>query len=203
MAIAINLNKTERILFCASKWWGDPDMPETMEYPTVEVTEDGETYDYPLTFLCQINCEDIAAMDKTGLLPKEGMLYFFAAIDKWIGYESPTSNGAGEWPKGYVSVKYAKSINFETFRSSVMVDEDDLSVAEPELEMTFVECADDAAGHKILGVPAYEEVVKEYPDMLNLLQIEISSDTKLCLMMKESDLKFGNWKRAKAFLLSR
>ena len=93
MAIAINLNKTERILFCASKWWGDPDMPETMEYPTVEVTEDGETYDYPLTFLCQINCEDIAAMDKTGLLPKEGMLYFFAAIDKWIGYESPTSNG--------------------------------------------------------------------------------------------------------------
>ena len=120
MAIAINLNKTERILFCASKWWGDPDMPETMEYPTVEVTEDGETYDYPLTFLCQINCEDIAAMDKTGLLPKEGMLYFFAAIDKWIGYESPTSNGAGEWPKGYVSVKYAKCINFETFRSSVI-----------------------------------------------------------------------------------
>ena len=28
MAIRLKLNKTERILFCGSKWWGDPDMPE-------------------------------------------------------------------------------------------------------------------------------------------------------------------------------
>ena len=64
MAIGFKLNKTERVLFCASKWWGDPDFPEQMEYPTVTVTdEDGETYDYPLTFICQINCEDIAPFD--------------------------------------------------------------------------------------------------------------------------------------------
>ena len=80
MAIKLTLNKTERILFCGSKWWGDPDMPENMQYPTVEATEDGETFNYPLTFICQINCEDIAAFDPEGKLPHEGMLYFFAAI---------------------------------------------------------------------------------------------------------------------------
>ena len=26
MAIKLTLEKTERILFCGSKWWGDPDM---------------------------------------------------------------------------------------------------------------------------------------------------------------------------------
>ena len=26
MAIKLNLAKTDRVLFCGSKWWGDPDM---------------------------------------------------------------------------------------------------------------------------------------------------------------------------------
>ena len=43
MAIRLKLEKTDRVLFCGSKWWGDPDMPEGMTYPTVQVTEDGET----------------------------------------------------------------------------------------------------------------------------------------------------------------
>ena len=109
MAIKLTLKHSERVLFCGSKWWGDPDMPENMQYPTIEVTEDGETFDYPLTFICQINCEDIAALDSDGHLPHEGMLYFFAAIDKWIGYDSPTTNDRGEWSKGHFVVKYAKA----------------------------------------------------------------------------------------------
>ena len=105
MAIKLNLAKTDRVLFCGSKWWGDPDMPENMQYPTIEVTEDGETFDYPLTFICQINCEDLIPYDPKGFLPHEGMLYFFGAIDEWIGYDSPTHNGIGEWPKGSLVVK--------------------------------------------------------------------------------------------------
>lgn len=202
MAIRLTVKETDRVLFCGSKWWGDPDMPEAMEYPMTE--------DYPLTFVCQINCEDIAKFDPEGKLPHEGMLYFFAALDQWLGYESPLENGIGEWPKGHFVVKYAKEINFETFRSCIMVDEDDNPITEPEREIEFSECADDADGIKLLGVPFYEEIRMEYPDMINLLQLD--EDDELCmrfydcgmvnLLMKESDLKFKNWKKTKAYLHS-
>mgnify|MGYP003301544671 CR=1 FL=1 len=208
MAISIKAKKSERILFCASKWWGDPDMPENMEYPTIQVEEEGETFDYPLTFVCQINCEDLIPFDTDGHLPHEGMLYFFAAMDKWLGYDSPTQNGPGEWPKGHFVVKYAKAINFETFRSCILVDDEDQSLTEPELEIEFAECEDNAPGHKLLGVPFSDKVRKEYPDMLCLLQIgsdetmgiHLDNNGNINLMMKPSDLKFGNWKKTKAYL---
>lgn len=206
----MTLQKSDRVLFCGSKWFGDPDMPENMQYPTVEVTEEGETYDYPLTFICQINCEDIAPYDKEGRLPHEGMLYFFAALDEWLGYESATHNGLGEWPKGEFVVKYSKSINFETFQSCILVDDEDQPLTDPELEIVFSECDDAADGIKLLGVPFFEDVRHQYPDMINLLQLDENEEIglrfydggNLNLLMKESDLKFGNWKRGKAFLHS-
>ena len=201
MAIKLTLNQTDRVLFCGSKWWGDPDMPENMQYPTIEVTEDGETYDYPLTFVCQINCEDIAAFDKENLLPHEGMLYFFAAIDKWIGYDSPTQNDAGEWTKGHFVVKYAKTINFETFQSCMLVDDEDRNLTEREMEIVFSECADDENCIRLLGKPSSESVSEKYPDLLNFLQIvrsenlDIEFDRELNLMIKPSDLGYGNLKK--------
>ena len=111
MAIRIKLERTETELFCSSKWWGDPDMPADMEYPFTE--------DYPLTFICQIACEDIAPYDPEGLLPHEGMFYVFGAVDEYAGYESPVHNGIGLWPRKQIVVKYTKSINFETFRSAI------------------------------------------------------------------------------------
>jgi uncharacterized protein YwqG len=203
MAIKLTLEKTERILFCGSKWWGDPDMPENMQYPTMEVNDEGETFDYPLTFVCQINCEDIAPFDKEGKLPHEGMLYFFAAIDDYIGYESPVQNPVGEWPKGRLVVKYAKAINFETFQTCMLVGDEDEQLTEPELTITFSECEDSESGIKMLA-----EVVDEgYPDHVSLLHIASDAiggielkDQTINVLMKDSDLKFGNWKRAKALL---
>lgn len=208
MAISIRAKKSERILFCASKWWGDPDMPENMEYPTIMVDDEGESYEYPLTFVCQINCEEIAPFDPEGQLPHEGMLYFFAAMDEWLGYESPTTNGAGEWAKGHFVVKYAKAVNFETFRSCIMVDDEDNSLTEPELEMIFEGCDDSGSGLKLLGIPDAEEVRNTYPEMISLLQIDsdeelgvnLGENGRLNLMMKPSDLKFCNWKKTKAYL---
>ena len=208
MAIKLTLNKTERILFCGSKWWGDPDMPENMQYPTIEVAEDGETFDYPLTFICQINCEDIAPYDKDGKLPHEGMLYFFGAIDEWLGYESPTTQRAGEWPKGHVAVKYAKTINFETFQTCMLVGDEDEQLTESELEIVFSECEDDADCIKLLGKAAKESVRKEYPDLGNLLQLTSDAasgmafpdGSTLNIMIKDSDLGYGNWKKTKAYL---
>lgn len=200
MAIKLELKKTERILFCGSKWWGDPDMPENMQYPTMEVNEDGETFDYPLTFVCQINCEDIAPFDKDGKLPHEGMLYFFAAIDDYLGYESPVQNPDGEWPKGRVAVKYAKSINFETFQTCMLVGDEDEQLTEPELEIVFSECADDEDGIKMLcnSLPECETLLKLVTDQTSGLTLNGDS---INIIMKESDLKFGNWKRAKAVKL--
>ena len=201
MAIKLSLQPTERILFCGSKWWGDPDMPENMQYPTIQAKEDGETFDYPLTFLCQINCEDIAAFDPDGKLPHEGMLYFFAALDKWLGYDSPTENGVGEWPKGHFVVKYAKTVNFETFQSCMMVDDEGLSLTEREMEITFSSCDDEEKCIKLLGKPSSASVREDYPALINLLEIvkesnlDFESEGSLNAMIKESDLKFGNWKK--------
>lgn len=202
MAIRLNLQKTERILFCGSKWWGDPDMPENMQYPTIEaVDEDGEKMDYPLTFICQINCEDIAPFDKEGRLPHEGMLYFFGAIDEYLGYGSPVENGVGEWPKGHFVVKYAKSINFETFQSCILVDDDDQSLTEPELEITFSECEDGSEGHLMLADGDSDEMT----GLIRLVSdpaigLDFSEHMALSVLMKNSDLKFGNWKKTKAIL---
>jgi uncharacterized protein YwqG len=206
MAIKLTLNQTERVLFCGSKWWGDPDMPENMQYPTIEVTEDGEKFDYPLTFVCQINCEDIAALDPENKLPHEGMLYFFAAIDKWIGYDSPTQNDQGEWSKGHFVVKYAKSINFETFQSCMLVDDEDQALTERELEIVFSQCPDDEKCIKLLGSASDDAVARKYPDLMNLLQIvrsenlDLEFEGELNLLMKPSDLQYGNWKKTVAHL---
>lgn len=201
MAIKLELKKTERILFCGSKWWGDPDMPENMQYPTMEVTEDGEKFDYPLTFVCQINCEDIAPFDKENKLPHEGMLYFFAAIDDYLGYESPVQNPDGEWPKGRLAVKYTKTINFETFQTCMLVGDEDEQLTEPELEIVFSECADDESCIKML---CGENVQPEHQTLMQLVSDSVSGldlkDRNISFIMKDSDLKFGNWKRAKAVL---
>ena len=204
MAIGFKVRKTERVLFCGSKWWGDPDFPEHMEYPTVKVKdEEGETLDYPLTFICQINCEDIVPFDQEGKLPHEGMLYFFGAIDEYLGYETYTHNGTGEWPKGQFVVKYAKNINFETFQSCILVDDDDQSLTEPEMEMEFFACDDAAEISRILGCPSGEDVKNDHPDHACLLHLVNNEELGLNFgengilqtLMKDSDLRFQNWKR--------
>ena len=194
MAIRLEPRQTERILFCGSKWWGDPDFPENMQYPMVD--------DYPLTFICQINCEDIAQYDSENLLPHEGMLYFFGAIDEYLGYDSPVKNAEGEWPKGHVVVKYAKTINFETFQTCMMVGDEGEQLTEPEMEIVFSECSNDAAGIKILGDAKFEGASDEMKSLINLFQID-EGDIILNIMIKETDLKFGNWKKVRGFLTLR
>ena len=212
MAIQMNIKPTESVLFCCSKWWGNPDLPPQVEYPTMKMKDEetGEEIDYPLTFICQIDCADIAAFDAEGRLPHEGMLYFFAAIDDFIGYESPEFFGMGEWPKKAVVVKYSKHINMETFESIVLVDDDNNALAEPEMAIEFSACNEKADGIKLLGLPFFDEVCEENPDAVNLLQIDCEDDLGIrffdCgnfnIMMKASDLKFGNWKRSFGYLHS-
>ena len=209
MAIKINLQETQSNLFCSSKWWGDPDLPADMEYPIAEVEEDGETYNYPLTFLCQIDCEDIAPFDPEGKLPHQGMFYIFAGLDEYLGFDSPWHNGLGEWPRKMVMVKYTKAINMETFRSAILVDDEDKSITEPALKMTFEACEDGADCTKLLGFPFFEEVRQEMEDYVNFLQIDSGTaglrfydEGMLNLLYKNADFAAGKWKLVKGYMTS-
>lgn len=179
-------------------------MPRDMPYPMIK-SDDGE--EYPLTFVCQIDCADLAELYADNPLPKEGMLYFFAALDEYLGYDAPYHTGAGEWPKGTVLVKYAKQVNPETFESYIMVDDNDEALALPAMKTVFSKCEDSEDGPTLL-----EEVQEGIcaSDACVLLRIRNSDGFPgglafpgggcLDIVISENDLKFGNWKRAKGFL---
>ena len=211
MAIKLTIKKTDSNLFCCSKWWGNPDLPPQVEYPTFKYTdENGNEDEYPLTFICQIDCADIAGLDPEGRLPHEGMLYFFAAIDYFLGYDCPEHFPLGKWDRKGVVVKYSKSVNMETFNSCILVDDEDNELAEPEMAIEFSACDDRENGHILLGKPFYEDVENDCEGCCNLMQIDEDDELGIrfydCgtfnIMMKESDLKFGNWKRAFGYLFS-
>ena len=85
----------------------------------------------------------------------------------------------------------------------MLVGDEDEQLTEPELEMVFSECGDDAEGIMLLS----NDVPEGYPEHLNLLKLVSDQAAGLdfgtgCLdfLIKESDLRFGNWKRTKAVL---
>ena len=199
-------------LFGQSKWWGFPDMPEDLDYPEVPVREeyvdeDGrdavDEYDDPLTFICQIRCSDLAAVDPEGLLPHEGMLYFFAALDYFLGnLDAAVSPGLGEWDAPYFRVLWAPSC--ENLHTHSILYEDGTEACLPAVPMAFVAgggscgavgdscgAAENASGlaadypgaigdgFQLLGRPFYDEVVQEMPGMINLLQIDENDDWDL------------------------
>ena len=59
----------------SSKVGGRPFLPKSFVWPTFTYYGDGVTR--PLSFICQINLEELKEYDKDNLLPKKGMLYFF------------------------------------------------------------------------------------------------------------------------------
>ncbi len=61
----------------SSKLFGNPDVWDGFEWPSATI--DGE--EFKLTFMCQINCADIAPLDAEHLLPEAGILYFFYDLD--------------------------------------------------------------------------------------------------------------------------
>ena len=200
--IKIHLQESEANLFCSSKWWGDPDLPADMEYPTVEVTDEDGTYDYPLTFVCQIDCEDIAPLDTEGLLPHQGMFYVFAGLDEYLDqFESPFHNGPGPWPRKMVAVKYTKAINFETFRSAILVDDEDNSLTEAPLKMTFEACADDAPCTRLLGIGPDEALESLLQIVSGTAGLAFPDQGVLSLQYTGKDLAAGKWKLVKARLI--
>ena len=196
MAVRLLFGKTDDPLFARSKWWGSPDMPEDMEYPVA-----GEG---PLTFMCQIRCEEIAPFDPKGLLPHEGMLYFFAALDYALGdLDAISSPGMGEWNPDCFRVLYSPSCdNLRTL--------DEGSSGLPAEMLTFSSGASMDDSFRLLGYPFCEEVRDECPGMISLLQVDESDDWGLhfydCGMLNfliyPTDLAARRWGDVRCYLHS-
>ena len=181
-----------------SKWWGQVDMPEHMEHPMIEYNDGGG--DDPMTLVCQIRCADLAEFDTENLLPHEGMLYFFADIDDYVGAlrrddsyddeEEPVDeeepydeeddedtwyhNGMGEWSPNAFRVIYSPTE--ENLTNHKVVNSDGTPAYLPAEKITFEEADINYDSFKLLGLPYYDEINQWYPDYINLLQIDENDD---------------------------
>lgn len=210
MAIKLKFSKVDHDLTGCSKWWGAPDLPAGSPYPVVPCSEEGDEWDEPLTFICQIRCEDIAALDPDGLLPHEGMLYFFAAIDYFLGMDCPLPTRLGEWSPELVRVMYSPSCEgLEPYE--MYWDESGESVFMPAEKLDFEACGACEEGYKLLGRPAMIEINEEYDDdYVSLLQIDENDDWglrfydcgMLFLLIRKSQLLGKDWHRTVGCLYS-
>ena len=207
--IKITTQKTDADLFGQSKWWGFPDMPDTLDYPEIPVNDDGDEYDDPLTFICQIRCDELAPYDVENLLPHEGMLYFFGALDYFLGnFDAISSPGMGEWDAPYFKVLYAPSC--KELHTHKIVCEDGSPFGLPAESIAFSYDSEPEYCTRLLGEPYIDEVREDMPGMISLLQIDESDDWNLrfydCgmvnFLISKEDLLNRRWQYTKCYLFS-
>ena len=209
-SIKLKFSKPCESLEGQSKWWGAPDLPAGSPYPVVHCAEEGDEWDETLTFLCQIRCEDIAALDHDGLLPHGGMLYFFAAVDYFLGMDSPLYTPIGPWRSENVRVMYSPSC--EGLQPYEMHWEDTgESVFRPAEKLEFESCGACDEGFKLLGRPYMIDVNEEYDDdYVSLLQVDENDAWglhfydcgMLFLLIRRSQLLGRDWEKTSACLHS-
>jgi len=81
----------------ASKIGGKPDLPQNFQWYYYR----GESYEKivanrPLSFIAQINCEEVREHDKDNLLPPKGFLYFFYELETSTGGFDPKDKGSAK-----------------------------------------------------------------------------------------------------------
>ena len=99
-AILINYSEEEnkeKLLKGTSKIGGKPDLPKDFQW----FYYNGEDYkkiveNRPLSFLMQINCEEVHKYDKESLLPEKGILYFFYELFTMTWGFSPQDRGSAK-----------------------------------------------------------------------------------------------------------
>jgi uncharacterized protein YwqG len=185
-------------------------MPEALDWPEMEVTDDnGETYNDPLTFICQLRCEDFAPFDKEGLLPHRGMLWFFAALDYYLGdIDSPAYSGIGKWNRTCFRVLYSPVC--DVLHTHHLNFPDGTPATMPAEAVTFSSCGAADDGLKLLGVPYIDDVREAMPGRLSLLQIDENDRWQLTFhdcgtlnfLVSVDDLKHLRWEEVDCYLFS-
>lgn len=171
MAIRLKFNKTGKDLTGCSKMWGCPDLPDSLDYPEAAVNDDGELVYDPMTFVCQIRLEDIATLDTEDVLPHQGMLYFFASLDYFLGHlDALAQPGMGEWNARYFKMLYSPTC--DELHTHRIVFEDGSEYGLEAEEISFENCQDKEDGVKLLGSPYFDEIEELYPGWISLLQLD-------------------------------
>ena len=171
MAIKIHTFETKDSLVGKSHWWGAPDLPADTPYPYVEL-EDGSFE--PLTFLCQLRLEDLAAFDQEHLLPHSGLLYFFAPLDYFLGeYDSPL-----DYHTPPVVLFCPDPPQDQALEPYVLCWEDSSeSIFRPSLGISFENVSDSPHdGNLLLAQPLQDEISEAHRGEVCLLQIDENDD---------------------------
>lgn len=150
----------------SSKLFGNPDVWDGFEWPYIE--ENGEKYD--LTFLCQINCTEVSALDKEGWLPQTGIFYFFYDLDT-MPEMSNSRSARVLWYNGELSALH----------EMLLTDEDGNSLSFSEQKIDF-DTADAGrkTSHLLLGDMTQScDFIKDYLSLLRIGSFE-TEDAEIC-----------------------
>lgn len=160
------------IPLCASHFWGNPDLPNDVTFPTY-IDEDGKEYQY--VFICQINLADIAQFDTENRLPHSGLLLFFAKIDWYLGDFDYESIGGAICSPEDVKVLYFPECN-DVFREVILVDDDDQPIAPKEMKIEFSHSIEEYGDQHALFAPPdfrpWETWDPPFEDWEILLQVD-------------------------------
>ena len=159
--------KDDEIPLGASKFGGQPDLPEDVSWPSWN--------DQPLAFLCQINLASASKLDTDKLLPATGLLSFFYVADQSTWGFDPQDRGSWSvqyfadaelkrtpWPEDLDEEAYYTTCKLEYKRRATipgwetkMVDDLKLSEDEQEKFFDFTEAFtdEDDPFHHLLGHP--------------------------------------------------
>ena len=163
-----------------SKFGGNPDLPSNIKWPISE--------NEPMTFLAQLNLNQISEFDLENLLPKSGFLYFFIAnpaefsLDHKVIYSKDLELSKREFPKELNDdCKFNQlKMSFQTiytFPSGETLEIESLSENDQESYFELDEDFFTYESNQILGhtYPMQGDVKLEWA--FGSLGIEMSSDT--------------------------
>lgn len=158
----------------ASKIGGKPWLPWDFQWPVYESDEMRS-----LSFLCQINLEEVKSYDRDGVLPGKGMLYFFYECDAFCWGFDPEDKGCArvfyfeniedfapiEWPEDIeedyivpeMAVRFKSQPSYPNYEeleyhSSMECDWEDYDEALEKLGVDM-----EAENHKLLG---YADIIQ-------------------------------------------
>lgn len=202
----------EKLPAGASRFWGNPDLPEGTGYP-MYIDDEGD--EYPYVFICQINLEQLAAFAPGNPLPKSGLLSFFAKIDHNLGIMAASAGIQSHCSEPEdVKILYFPTIG--DMREVVLVDENDEQTSPEEMAVGFADKTETLGDdHALFATPTHREW-EDWDSPCEGRQILLQIDSfegmdfslnfmdcgVLDFLISTADLAAGNFSDVRAIILS-